>query len=279
MQRLTILMLLSLLALQYVAAQEANNDNTIYINSSGDNVTTNKDGGLALTLNGMRINFGSSHIEMAEQRTKRVEFGCFGIDSPKYNHFAAIELGSNLFPAANYSMYSDEEASQLAFTQSKSVYLALNVLTMNVILTKSRSLAASMAIGFTCENFVFARDYTMERRDGMMHAVALDPNIKKSKLSTSSIHIPITLDWNIGKGWFLSAGVNIDILMSSNMVYKKPRTTIEGVATLRPVQVGVTARAGWRRLYGFVNYSPMEMFKPGTGPKIYKMSAGAGFWF
>lgn len=213
------------------------------------------------------------------RREERVQFGFLGLDAPRHNHFAALEIGSNIFTHTDYSAYSPEEAAQLAFTNSKSIYMAFNCVTMNVALNRSRSLAFSMAVGFTSENFTFAGKYTMENRDGMMHAVALDPSTKKSKIMTTSLHIPLTFDWNIDRNWFISAGASIDILLASSMVYKKPRTTIEGIATLNPIQVGVTARIGWRRLYGFINYSPMEMFKPGTGPEIHRMSVGAGIWF
>lgn len=286
MRRLTTLILLLIATLSYATAQDGNGENTIYINKSGDNVKPNSDGGISLTLNGMRINFGGSGAiettiapsESSKYRN-RVQLGFIGIEAPRYNHFAALELGSSIFTHTDYSAYSDEEAAQLAFTNSKSVYMAFNLVTMNAPLNKNRSLVFSASFGFTSENYTFAKDYTMEMRDGMMHAVALDPSIKKSKLTATYIHIPATLDWNIDKNWFLAVGANVDILMSSWFAYKKPRTTIEGIATLRPVQIGLTARVGWKRLYGFINYSPMQMFKPSTGPKMYRMSAGVGFWY
>lgn len=325
MKRLFSLSLLILFTLSTAEAQEvdttSSKGNTVYINTSGDNVKMNEDGGLSLMLNGMRINFGGNRtnssdstgyyitlsdgtkLELSEQQIaelssemkerlaeahsshnaktshNRVQLGFLGVESPEYNHLAAMEVGTNIFTHTDYSAYSPEEAAQLAFTRSKSTYIAFNMITMNAALNPSRSLAVSMALGLSCENFTFAGDYTMEPRDGMMHAVALDPNTKKSKLLSSYIHIPVTFDWNIDRDWFISAGVSLDILMGSSLVYKKPRTTIEGTVTLNPIQVGLTARVGWRRLYGFINYSPMEMFKAGTGPKIHRMSVGAGIWF
>lgn len=226
----------------------------------------------------MRAEALQEDISTKSDRKNRVHLAYAGIGAPGYNHLAAIEIGSNIFSFTDYSAYSPEEAAQLAFTRSKSTYLAVNLLTMNVALNRSRSLVFSTAFGFACDNYTFAGNYTMENRDGMMHAMALDPSIKKSKLTTSCFHFPLVFDWNIGRGWFISAGANVDILLGSALVYKKPKTTIEGVTTLNPVQVSITARFGWRRLYGFVNYSPIGMFKSGTGPKIHRMSIGVGIW-
>lgn len=300
--------------------EKLSEDNTIYINNSGDNVKMSEDGGLTLVLNGMRIKLGNSKVDNEnsgysvrfsdgttialtkkqieslpaetlakltaqdepKKRSKfeeRVGFGFCGLDSPSYNHFAAIEVGTNIFTLSDYSAYSPEEAQQLSFTRSKSRYMAVNLVTMNVLLNRRKTLVASMAFGFTTEYYRFSGDYTMEFRDGMVHAVALDSSVKRSEMQHTMIHLPITLDWNIKRGWFLSVGANIDVSMGTSLFYKKPRTTVTGVVKTNPVQIGLTARVGWRRLYGFVNYSPMELFKHGTGPKIYRMSAGMGFWF
>ena len=67
--------------------------------------------------------------------------------------------------------------------------------------------------------------------------------------------------------------------MNSKLFFKKPRTSIDGEVTLNPVQVGATARIGWGKLYGFVNYSFMEMFKRDTGPGGNRLSAGIGLFF
>ena len=91
--------------------------------------------------------------------------------------------------------------------------------------------------------------------------------------------MPLLLNWNFKKRFFIAAGINLDILVSSALQFKKPITTIEGEITLNPIQVGATARIGWRKLYGFVNYSFMEIFKQNTGPGGNRVSAGVGLFF
>ena len=119
----------------------------------------------------------------------------------------------------------------------------------------------------------------MEYREGMMRPLAIDANLKKSKMVASYFHVPLTLDWNIKEGFFISAGVNLDILMGSHLKYKFPKTKIKDEITLNPVQVGFTARIGWKRIYVFTNYAFNEAFKAGTGPKANRFSVGMGIGF
>ena len=210
---------------------------------------------------------------------KRVYFSFAGCGAPSWNHLATVEIGSNFLANTDYSAYSTEEADQLAFGSNKSVYVAINLATMNIALNPSHTLGFTMGVGFACDNYVFANKYTMELRDGMIHSVALDNSIKKSKLEASYLHIPLLFDWNISRGFFISAGANVDVLIGSALTYKKPRTTVEGTMPLSPVNVGVTGRIGWNRLYVFANYSFMDIFKKDKGPEGRRMAIGAGLYF
>ena len=127
--------------------------------------------------------------------------------------------------------------------------------------------------------YLFNDNYTFKYKDGMMRPIALEGSIKNSKFNTSYVHLPLMLDWNIKHDLFFAAGVNLDILMSTQVRYKFPKTIIQERVTVNPVQVGVTARVGWKRLYGYVNYSFIDLFREGTGPKGKRLSAGVGIWF
>lgn len=282
-----ILTLLLFSTLSSAMAQSENSDNRIALDDNGNTIIV-KDGKLSLELNGLNFSFkdnnnntqGLTIIENTSSTSKcAVHYSFAGIGAPYYNHLALIELGSNFIANADYSAYSVEEADNLAFSNNKNVYFAINLATMNIGLNPSRTLGFTMGIGFACDNYTFAGKYTMELRDGMMRPVALDQSIKKSKLMASYLHIPLLFDWNIKRGFFIGVGANIDVLINTTLTYKKPRTKIEGVAQLNPVQVGITGRIGWKRLYIFANYSFMQMFKESVGPKGNRMSMGAGLYF
>lgn len=289
MKRLTIILAIITCCIATTHAQTNDQQsNTLYIGNSADNSISNKDGKMRLTLNGMCFDFGSSEnksnitvtTDYLETSRKKAYYGFLGVGSPNFNHHAFMEIGASILTQLDYSAYTPEEANALMFSNNKAVHVTMNVGTLNVPLNKSRSLVLSTSFGFTCENYTFAGDYTMKFEDGMMRPVALEGKIKKSKLGASYFHVPITLDWNINNSdFFISAGVTLDVLMSSHLKYKFPKTIIDGEVTLNPIQVGATARIGWKRLYAFANYSFIDMFKAGTGPKARRLSAGMGIWF
>ncbi|MEE0864249.1 MAG: hypothetical protein U0L61_03860 [Alistipes sp.] len=297
MKRLILLAILMLTTLFGCMAQQVDSlaeQQVIYIGSGGDTSVSSNNGRLTIMLNGSRFEIGSIAVDHGEDAAKvipddsdmvvvrqrpKAYFGVFGIGSPKINHFAFIEFGANTLVDADFSMYSPEDANAMMFLNQKSLSTTYNMGVINVPLNSRQTFVVSMAIGMTEEIFTFAGDYTLEYRDGMMYPLALDAKIEKSKLFATYIHLPIVLDWNISSDFFISAGVNLDLFGGSRLMYRKPRTTIERTVTLNPIQVGLTARVGWKRLYAFANYSFMDMFKEGTGPRGRRLSAGVGIWF
>lgn len=292
MRRIALIISLIIASTAISVAQESGEQSVISLNSDGSNTISTNNGRLSLTLNGTRFEFGKrrepssqtaplpqSSQQSSTKHRDRAYFGLFGVGSPSFNHFAAVEIGANTLVNADYSAYPTEEANALIFSNKKAVNCNINIGTANIPLNPRRTLVASIAFGFAMENYTLADNYTLEFRDGMMRPVAIDGEVKKSKLMASYFHVPVVLDWNIKRHFFISAGVNIDVLINSQLKYKFPKTKIEDTITLNPVQVGLTARVGWKRLYAYVNYSFLEMFKHGTGPNGNRLSAGAGVWF
>lgn len=312
-----LLILTAILATTTLYAQQVENEDhesVIYLDSKKENRVSSNNGRLSLMLNGTRFEIGNkqerpdsvcyyrkgtdgtmtilSREELAvaayntnadaiaaNNKKNKVYFGLMGIGAPRFNHFSVVEIGSNIFTDLSYKGYTIEEANALTFSTRKAVCVTMNIASLNVPLMSDRSFVASMAFGFTWENYTIAGNYTMEYREGMMRPLAVDANLKKSKMVASYFHVPLTLDWNIKGGFFISAGVNLDILMGSHLKYKFPKTKIKEEITLNPVQVGLTARIGYKRLYMFVNHSFNEMFKKGTGPQAHRLSVGMGIGF
>ena len=284
MKRIITTLLLGIIAVSAVSAQEVETraeEKVVYLDSEGNNTISSNNGNLNITLNGSRIEIGDGRIDYdtTPKRPQRAHFGFMGIGSPSFNHIAFFEIGANMLVDTDYSMYSKEDANALMFSSTKNINYSFNVYTLNVPLTTSRSLVFSMALGFTIEDYIFNDNYTFKFQDGMMRPVALEGSIKKSKFNTSYVHLPLMLDWNIKHDLFIAAGMNLDILMGTQVRYKFPKTIIQEKVTVSPIQVGVTARIGWKRLYGYVNYSFIDLFREGTGPKGKRLSTGIGIWF
>ena len=259
-------------AVAQTAEEVAVDNQTIYISDSGEqSLAADDDGSMLLTVNGVEDAFG--------YHAKRVHIGIFGLGSPSYNHLALVELGKSWFVGESYSGYSSEEIGNMEFTSNRSTHATCNLIALNVTLDKRNKFVFSTGFGFSVDRVHFAKNVTLIYDNGRISAVELDPTISKSWLTASYLHFPLLFDWNISNGFFLSVGAYLDVLMGSALEYKKPKTKVEGTMPLNPVQVGVSGRIGWRRLYAFVNYTPMSFYKSQTNVKLNRMSAGVGIWF
>ena len=278
MKRLFI-SIIAILSVVAVSAQEQDpaERNTIYIGSDGQNRITTDDGNISLTIAGVNLEFGNSGSAANNKENPRITFSAF--EERNTDHLALFEVGVNTLVNTDYSMYSKEEAAMLQFGNRKSTYIAINLLSMDVTLNKRGTWSFNMGFGFGCERYAFAGPYSMQYADGMMRPVKLEGDIKKSQLGVDYIHMPFLINWNFSKKFFVAAGANLDIVMNNFLRYKKPITTIERTVTVNPVQISASARIGYGKLYGFVNYSFLEMFKSGTGPKANRLSAGVGLFF
>lgn len=271
-----------------LAAQETPDakSSTISLGSNAENTISAEDGGLSLMLNGYEFtirgdkqNNKPSAKSGRPSRSKRAYFGVAGINAPKYNHLAAVELGGNYLVGTNYVGYTDEEANLIGFINHKSICLTTNIFTLNAAITKNNLLTFDLGFGITAENYSLNNDVSLEYTDGKLQPVMLDPATKKSKLRTTYLHIPAIFNINIARNFFVGVGANFDVLLSSRLEYKKPQHSVNGTMPLNPIQVGITGRIGWKRLYAFVNYSPMNFYKSETNIKGHRLSAGAGIWF
>lgn len=273
---ISIIAILSVVAVS-AQGQDPAERNTIYIGSDGQNRITTDDGNISLTIAGVNLEFGNSGSAASNKENPRVTFSAFEVRNT--DHLALLEVGVNTLVNTDYSMYSKEETAMLSFGNRKSTYIAINLLSMDVALNKRGTWSFNMGFGFGCERYAFAGPYSMQYADGMMRPVKLEGDIKKSQLGVDYIHMPFLINWNFSNKFFVAAGANLDIVMNNFLRYRKPITTIERTVTVNPVQIGATARIGYGKLYGFVNYSFLEMFKSGTGPKANRLSAGVGLFF
>ena len=254
-------------------AQEIANDSTIIFGKNGQNRMT--------IVNNETVKFKIAGKEFqisadSEATTKKKEIKYATIPS-----LGAIELGINTMVNTDYSMYNTpNEATMMQFGNRKSTYVAMNIFTENLRLTKTGSFSIDMGVGIAWENYVFAGNYSMRYTEGMMRPIQLDGGIKKSKLMARYLHMPVLLNYSHKNKFFIAAGVNLDVLIGTHLKHKNPKVVYKSeTVTLSPIQVSGTIRLGTDDLYGFINYSPMEMFKAGTGPCGERLSAGIGFNF
>lgn len=275
MKRLFTTLTLLMASLTTLSAQEIANDNTIILDKTGENrITIINEDTIKFKIGGKEFQM-TTEPETTEQQSERKSYATIP-------SLGAIELGVNTMINTDYSMYTNEEAEMMKFGNRKSTYVALNIFTENFRLNEQGSLSVDMGIGIAWENYVFAGNYSMRYSDvdGMMHPITLDGDIKKSKLMARYLHMPALLNYSYKNKFFIAAGINLDVLIGTRFKQKEPKVVYKSeTITLEPIQLGATVRVGTNSFYGFVNWSPMEMFKANTGPCGQRVSAGIGLSF
>lgn len=290
MRRITLILTAILFATNTMA-QNSNEATSTVIQIGDNDSVSSENGALAVMLNGYRFTIGSKSTTKSDEtsrtitkeagstKRKRAHFGIAGISAPYFNHVALIELGSNMLINNQFNGYTTEQQELLSFTNYKSVICTTNIFTLNAPLTRNNSLVFTTALGFTNENYTFRNNVTVDYIDQRFEPILLSSDVKKSKMRLTYLHIPMLLDWNIDKNFFLSVGATIDILIDSALKYKHPKVKLNNNLPLNPIQIGITGRIGWKRLYAFVNYSPMNIYQSSSNVRSYRLSTGAGFWF
>ena len=273
MKRLFTTLTILMVSLTTLSAQEIANDNTIILDKTGENrITIINEDTIKFKIGGKEFQM-STEPEAKAQQDERKSYATIPA-------LGVIELGINTMINTDYSMYTPEEAEMMKFGNRKSTYVAMNLFTENLRLTKTGSWSVDMGVGIAWENYVFAGNYSMRYSDGMMRPIKLDSNVEKSKLMVRYLHMPALLNYSYKNKFFIAAGVNLDVLIGSHFKQKDPKIAYKSeTITLEPIQLSTTVRIGTDSFYGFMNWSPMEMFKTGTAPRGQRVSAGIGLNF
>ena len=269
MKRFFTTLALIVTTLTTLYAQETDESSITFGQDKQNQITISEDN-VYFKIAGKEFHFSSdSHNNKSEKR-----------QGNSLQAIQAFELGVNVLTNTDYSMYSPEETTMMQFGNRKSTYVALNVFSDNIKLTRSGSLSVDMGVGIAWENYVFAGDYSMRYHDCMMRPIELTSSVTKSKLMARYLHMPMLLNWTYQDKFFIAAGVNLDVSIGTRLKQKNPKIVYKSEnVTLNPIQLGYTLHIGTENLYGFINYSPMQMFKSGTGPGGNRTSAGIGFSF
>lgn len=190
-------------------------------------------------------------------------------------HIALIEFGFNNFTKPKPTFNNGE----LDLNMAKSIYVGWNIVTFSFPLNKSNTLGISTALGLVWRNFVMENNYVLENVEGGLLPMPIDPSYKKSKYNTFSFKIPVVLEYDLGKNFFVSAGLYADILVSSQTKIKDPKEKRKGDLYSNPIGAGVTMRAGYKRFYLFGDAGLVNVFNKNHAPKTKPWTIGVGLGF
>lgn len=208
----------------------------------------------------MKNGFDSVIFEYSDDRGWRRYDGKIGL----------IEMGFNgLRGAGNTFMELD---------MARSFHMAINAATYSVALNRARTLGVTVGVGMSINDYAFATPTRFEKVDGTILPVETNEKLKKSKLNTFAIHIPIAFEVNPSRHFFFSVGAYADLVMASHVKSKFPKEKIKG-ANAEFAQFGLTARVGYRDAYFFTNYGLSDLIRSDRGPRVAPYSFGIGLDF
>ncbi len=160
---------------------------------------------------------------------------------------------------------------------SKSLSFTWNILTFSSSLTRDNSLGVTMGVGLASNDYTFEETSAFAKIGRAIHPVPTD-GLKKAKLHTFALHLPVALEVNPSRSFFFSVGGYVDLMLKSHLKWKFPKEKLNNPYT-NFLQAGLTARIGFKNAYLFGNYALVEMFDGGQGPALSPYTFGIGFGF
>jgi hypothetical protein len=190
------------------------------------------------------------------------------------------EIGFNGFGTSgnSYSLYPEQEKGFMDLNMAKSLNITLNLFTFSTSFTPRNVLGLTMGIGLASNNYVFDTPARYAKIDKIIRPIEPETDLKKAKLSTFAVHIPLALEINPSRNFFISFGGYADFIFKSRLKSKFPKEKLWNPYT-NSLQAGVTARVGFRNIYLFANYGLLDMFKDGHAPVLNPYTFGFGFGF
>lgn len=191
-------------------------------------------------------------------------------------HWAGFGMGFNSF-----------EGDDIPLRKGKSLEYNLNFIEMSLPFSHY-NWAVVTGAGLRWNRYRIDTNAHFQEVDGVTGLVAAPEGIfyKKSKLNTTSLTIPVLLEWQMPKKRkrarvFLSGGVVgvIKTTSSSKVVYddergKTRKQKMDGGMNLRPVTMDFLLQAGIGCMGVYFKYSPIEMFDSNKGPALNPISFG-----
>lgn len=187
--------------------------------------------------------------------------------------FRDIEFGFSLLTTPGYGSYPLSERGFLDQRVGKSIHFGFRLLDLGVNLNKKRNLWLHTGLHLMCDNYVFDRNITLRRVDGMVVPQTLDRDYKKSKLTTAAFGIPVQLTYIPAPKLCLSAQVYGDVVFNSHTKYKKPITK-DRFSGVNVFQAGVGASITYRGVGLYAKYGLTEFFKGGIAPSTHPLTVG-----
>jgi len=179
-------------------------------------------------------------------------------------------------------VYTDIWMNVPSDVSTRTINQGANVFLMyNLQLAESNS-AFAFGLGFSNHNMY--GDFTIDNVKS--DSITLTPipstvSYRKSKMSFTSLDLPLELKLKTDKGFKVGIGFKIGWVISSKTKYKGDidgvlhKTKDIGIDQMENFVYGATLRIGYKVVNLFCNYQISKVFQTGKGPdKLYPISVG-----
>ena len=200
-----------------------------------------------------------------------------GPDNYYSGRIGFLEVGQQFFRTwgDSYAAYPASEEGFMTLSPWESDYLTFNLTTFSTSLVRGGWLGASMALGVAYNGYSLDQPTALVKVDRMLHPVATENSLEKTKIRSWWFHVPLVLEINPTRDFFISAGGYMDLMFWSGAKWKSPRQKLSD-PYINPLQAGLTARIGFRNFYFFGKYSISEFFLKDKGPRLNQYTLGMG---
>jgi hypothetical protein len=196
-------------------------------------------------------------------------------------HWAGFEMGVNGFADEDYSMYTYDF---MELDMAKSIAVNLNFLQYDISLQKERNtIGLVTGLGLEWNNYRFDNDITLQKVNGVIQPMDLDPNwkVKKTKLTTLYLTVPLLMEFQIPVKYkkrrvHMSAGVIGGLRLGSHTKIKHNGDKVKDHDDfkLKTLRYAAHARIGYRSLNFFATYGLTELFESDKGPDLTPFTVG-----
>lgn len=203
-------------------------------------------------------------------------------DDQKFDgHWAGFDLGVNGFTNENYN--SSGGVQFMEVNQVKSLETNFNFLEYNIGFQKQKNnIGLVTGMGLSYHNYKFENPYSIQKVDGMIVPLALNPDgYVKSKLTVVYLTVPLLMEFQIpvndrSNKLFVSGGIvgGLNIGSHTKVKWDDKKEKERGGFNINPFKYEAMLRVGLKDISLYASYNLNPLFKDNAGPDLTPFSIG-----
>lgn len=214
-------------------------------------------------------NEAAAPSEKPEKKPLKRFHGCFG--------FTDWEIGIPLLVNTTYGPAWAGEGEFLETSTRKSFSFGYTLLSLRYMLDRSGHWWLSTGVRGNIYDIVLSGKQTIRYTDGMIHALELDPSTKKSKLSFTTLGIPLMLTCSVSD-FRITLRASGNLYTSYRAVHKKPKEKYE-LRGMEPWSWNIGGAITYHKVGVSFDYALTPLFRSDVGPETHLFTFGICFGF